>query len=81
MLLFIFSLVTCLPLTAPDNGMIVCTGNLFEDTCTITCNPGYELTGSGITTCLSNQTWSGTDAICIEGIILNVQLDVCTEYY
>ena len=64
---FCVLLVTCLPLSAPDNGMIVCTGNQFEDTCTITCNLGYELVGSGITACQSDQTWSGTEAMCIEG--------------
>ena len=59
--------------------MIVCNGNQFEDTCTTTCNPGYELTGNGITTCLSNQTWSGTEVMCIEGITTNT-IDVQLDY-
>ena len=71
--------MTCLPLNAPDNGMIVCNGNQFEDTCTTTCNPGYELTGNGITTCLGNQTWSGTEVMCIEGITTN-NIDMQLDY-
>ena len=59
-----FSLVSCPPLTAPDNGMIDCTGSLFEDTCTFSCDDGYELTGSENRTCQSDQTWSGTETVC-----------------
>ncbi|XP_065916114.1 uncharacterized protein [Dysidea avara] len=56
--------VSCPSLTAPNNGMIDCTGNMFEDTCTFSCDQGYELSGSETRTCQSNTTWNGTDVMC-----------------
>jgi len=69
---YYFLLVICLPLSAPDNGMIDCTGrrsrqNTFGSTCTFSCNHGYELSGSETRTCQSDGTWSGTEAMCILG--------------
>ena len=37
------------------------------DTCSFTCNTGYELTGSDTRTCQSNGSWSGSDDVCIIG--------------
>jgi len=37
---------------------------LYENICTYTCDPGYELTGSSIRQCLSNRSWSGADVTC-----------------
>ena len=37
------------------------------DTCSFTCNTGYELTGSDTRTCQSNGSWSGTDDLCRTG--------------
>jgi len=65
----LLSSVLCPLLTAPDNGMIDCTGSLFEDTCTFSCDDDYELTGSENRTCQSDQTWSGTRAICAGGML------------
>ena len=64
--------VSCLPLNNSNNGMINCSpgddGVLsYEDTCSSTCNTGYELTGSDIRTCQSNGSWSGSDAECERG--------------
>jgi len=70
--IFIYS-VSCQLLTAPDNGMIDCTGSLFEDTCTFSCDDGYELTGNENRTCQSDQTWSGTDPMCIQGVFIYSQ--------
>ena len=36
----------------------------YEDTCSLTCNTGYELTGSDTRTCQSNGSWSGTVTVC-----------------
>ena len=51
------------------NGILQCpngaTTGVFEDTCTFSCNAGYELQGSNNGTCLANQSWSGGDPICV----------------
>ena len=43
----------------------------YEDTCSFTCNTGYELTGSDIRTCQSGGSWSGTDVMCRRGSYIN----------
>ena len=40
----------------------------YEDTCSFTCNTGYELTGSDTRTCQSDGSWSGTNTMCRRGI-------------
>ena len=40
----------------------------YEDTCSFTCNTGYELTGSDTRTCQSDGSWSGTNTTCRRGI-------------
>ena len=52
------------------NGMMSCSmvNSLmfsYEDTCSLTCNTGYELTGSSERTCQSNGSWSGSPVSCI----------------
>ena len=47
------------------------------DTCSFTCNTGYELTGSDIRTCQSDGSWSGIDAVCRRG---NVWFILCSYY-
>ena len=51
------------------NGSLQCpngaTIGVFEDTCTFSCNAGYELQGSNNGTCLADQSWSGGDPICV----------------
>ena len=39
-----------------------------EDTCSFTCNTGYELIGSDTRTCQSDGTWSGRDSMCRRGM-------------
>jgi len=67
------SLVNCLPLFHPSNGMINCSlgGDdiySFDDTCSFTCNTGYELTGSDTRSCQSDGSWSGTFTLCIKSM-------------
>ena len=65
-----FLLVTCPPLNAPNNGTISCLlGNDAnpnpQETCSFTCNSGYQLMGSSTRTCQNSGSWSGNDAMCI----------------
>ena len=67
-----FVSVPCPSLTDPSNGMITCSlGDdgvpSYEDTCSFTCNTGYELTGSDTRICQSNGNWSGSDDVCRRG--------------
>ena len=67
------SLVLCSSLSGPDNGAISCSleGDgvpSYEDTCSFTCNTGYELTDSDTRTCQSDGSWSGSDDVCSRGI-------------
>ena len=71
-IVFFLIIVTCPPLSDPSNGMVNC--SLADDgvashgdTCTYTCNTGYELTGGGTRTCQSDGSWSGSDAMCSRG--------------
>ena len=65
--------IRCDNLSAPANGEIIsCSsgrvGVGYEgDTCSFTCNTGYELTGSDTRTCQSDGSWSGTDDLCRKG--------------
>ena len=45
---------------------------MFEDTCTFSCDQGYELSGSETRTCQSNTTWNGTDVMCTPGMCVCV---------
>ena len=45
-----------------------------RDTCSFTCNTGYELTGSNTRTCQSNGNWNGNETICTQG------MDMCVLY-
>ena len=46
------------------------------DICGITCNTGYQLTGSNTRTCQGDGSWSGTDSVCSRGmLVLNFQIN------
>ena len=69
---YIMYAVQCSALMDPISGMISCSlinspSFSYEDTCSFTCNTGYELTGSDTRTCQSNGSWSGTDVMCRRG--------------
>jgi len=38
------------------------------DSCHLSCNTGYNLTGSATRTCQSNGQWSGAETICTRGM-------------
>jgi len=64
---------TCSSQNNLPDGVINCSlgedGNYsYKDTCSFTCNTGYELTGSDNRTCQSDGSWSGTDSICRKSI-------------
>ena len=55
------------------NGKLVCSLgddriHSYEDTCSFTCNNGYELNGSDTRTCQSDGSWSGSDVECKRGM-------------
>ena len=64
-----FNLVSCQPFANPTNGEVNCSSEFFsyEDTCSFTCNTGYELTGSDTRTCQSDGSWNGTNSACKKG--------------
>ena len=68
--------VACSRLTSIDDGMINCSlGDdgvpSYDDTCSFTCNTGYELTGSDTRTCQNDGSWNGSDAVCRRGTYIN----------
>jgi len=64
----------CVTLPQSDGLKISCdsaytTGLGYEgDTCSFTCNPGYEFSGSHTRTCQSDGSWSGVEAVCKMGL-------------
>ncbi|CAH1272771.1 SELP [Branchiostoma lanceolatum] len=60
--------VQCPALSSPSNGEMACDRSSsfrFPETCSFTCDPGYELSGSSRRTCQADRTWSGSDVTCI----------------
>ena len=73
-LYILYLAVPCPSLTDPNNGVMTCSlGDdgvpYYEDTCSFTCNTGYELTGSDTRTCQSDGSWSGTETVCGRGLL------------
>ena len=61
------NIVQCTSLSSPTNGNISCNStdvSRYEDQCSFSCDPGYELTGSSSRQCLSSGSWSGSDVTC-----------------
>ena len=88
--LFYDIVLSCPPLTAPDNGDIDCSlgddGTAdCGDACIFTCGNGYVLSGSGGRICRDNNTWSGSVTSCLEGKSIAIyfsnyfQYAVCTN--
>jgi len=72
--MFIHLDIQCSNLTKPSNGEIVSCNSAsigvgYEgDTCSFTCNTGYELSGNDTRTCQSDGSWSGSEIMCERGI-------------
>ena len=75
-LIFFIADTHCDNLSTPANGEIVsCSSGRVRvgyegDTCSFTCNTGYELTGSDTRTCQNDGNWSGSDDVCRRGMWL-----------
>ena len=53
-------------LYAPNNGTILCTSDQVTDqNCSFTCDAGFTFTGSQLRECLSDNSWTGVDVVCI----------------
>ena len=48
------------------------------DTCSFTCNTGYELTDSDTKTCQSDGSWNGTDNDCTRS---EIKLRITTMHW
>jgi len=71
-LLYNVHTVNCQAPTQITNGNVTCSlGDdgitSYEDTCTVTCNSGFTLTGSDTRTCQSDGSWNGLDGACNRG--------------
>ena len=55
----------CVSIFAPLNGYMECTGpQITNQSCSFTCELGYNLTGSSYRTCLPDHTWTGELTEC-----------------
>ena len=68
----LYLIVICHSLNKVANGILTCSlGDdgfpSYEDTCSFTCNTGYELLGSDTRTCQSDGSWSGKETNCRRG--------------
>jgi len=69
-----------------DNGVVDCDygnngGPNANDTCDLTCDDGFELTGSASRTCQVDGTWSGEPALCSSGELLEMRFAVSSYIY
>lgn len=66
--------ITCSVLPTQAHGSKACTGKGYEygNTCTFTCDVGYERKGSFTRTCQADRQWSGTQTTC-EGMVKKQQ--------
>ena len=49
------------------------------DTCSFTCNTGYELTGSDTRICQNDRSWSSSDAMCRRGNVCSTMYVCCVD--
>ena len=80
--MFVLLVITCLVLSAPENGMISCSpGNDSPgDTCTLTCDDGFEISGTQSRTCQDDGTWNGVDDTVCTGELHDQQIAKLIQY-
>ena len=61
----IYTAVVCADLSAPMEGRVVLTGNLFGSQAVYGCNEGLALNGSGSRVCRADGQWSGIEPTCV----------------
>ena len=64
----------CDELRQPEHGFVNCNYGLdgvpsYQDTCTYTCETGFEIIGNSTSTCQIDGTWSSINVTCIRGKI------------
>ena len=59
-----FKGLPCEAISVPPNGRMTCSGLVTNETCSFTCNDGYELQGSETRTCLNYPEWDGQQTFC-----------------
>ena len=69
---YIIIIVSCPPLTTPDDGTYNCTmggdgAHVVGDTCTLTCDDGFEPSDTTSRQCDNDGSWSGSDPTCDRG--------------
>ena len=79
-----YFVVTCPPLTTPDDGTYNCTmggdgAHVVGDTCTLTCDDGFEPSDSISRQCDNDGSWSGSDPTCDRGKYLAHTRDHISE--
>ena len=57
--------MVCPDLSAPTEGRVVLTGNLFGSQAIYGCNEGLALNGSGSRVCRADGQWSGSEPTCV----------------
>ncbi|XP_045205733.2 CUB and sushi domain-containing protein 3-like [Mercenaria mercenaria] len=58
-------LTDCGNLTAPLFGEVTFNSTFYKDQASFICYTGYELIGDDVVTCQSDNTWSGSDHVCV----------------
>eukprot|EP00118_Oscarella_pearsei_P019633 m.209853 g.209853 ORF g.209853 m.209853 type:complete len:484 (+) comp39729_c0_seq9:143-1594(+) len=49
----------------PDHGLFSCNSTLLYGTCTLSCSPGYKLSGKAVRQCLPSGLWSKRISLCL----------------
>ncbi|KAI4890927.1 hypothetical protein NFI96_009969 [Prochilodus magdalenae] len=56
--------VRCPILKKPENGIIICSGDRYNSTCSFSCNDGFHLQGAAEITCTESAQWSQEVPYC-----------------